>query len=333
MDIEKRRVLVTGGAGFIGSNLVKELLKEKARVVVYDNFFSGDLSNLKEVEKRITIIEGDILDPRFKDTLKENQVECVFNLAAEPYIPYCYYRPRKFFEVNASGALNVLLACRDSKVKRMIQYSTSEVYGSAKHVPMDEHHPTFPLSTYAASKLAADRLSYTLYHEQGIPVIILRQFNAYGPGETQPYIVPEIITQLTKSNQLKLGNLKARRDLTYVEDAAKASVALMKCDDAVGEVVNVGTGIDWSVEETAKIIGELMGYSKIEIKVEKARLRPLDVERLQCSYFKLYKLTGWNPQVDLKEGLRRTIDYYVKTGKRWLWETKIAPEEEVWRKK
>ena len=333
MDIEDRKILVTGGAGFIGSNLVKELVGEKAKVVVYDNFCSGDLSNLREVEKRITIIEGDILDPGFKDILEENQIECVFNLAAEPYIPYCYYRPKKFFEVNASGALNILLACRDSKVKRIVQYSTSEVYGSARYVPMEEHHPTFPLSTYAVSKLAADRLCYTLHHEQEIPVIILRQFNAYGPGETQPYIVPEIITPLERGDKLKLGNLKARRDLTYVEDAVKASVALMKCDDAVGEVVNVGTGIDWSVEEIARTIGKLMGYSKIKIEVEKARLRPLDVERLQCSYFKLYKLTGWNPQVDFKEGLRRTIDYYVGAGKKWLWETKIAPEEEVWRKK
>ncbi len=333
MDIENRKVLVTGGAGFIGSNLVKELLKEKAKVVVYDNFFSGDLSNLREVEKRITIIEGDILDPGFEDILKKNRIECVFNLAAEPYIPYCYYRPGRFFEVNASGALNILLACKKSKVKRMVQYSTSEVYGSARYVPMDEHYFTLPLSTYAVSKLAADRLCYTLYHEQGIPVIILRQFNAYGPGETQPYIVPEIITQLAKSNKLKLGNLRARRDLTYVEDAARAAVALMKCDDAVGEAVNVGTGEDWSVEEIARIIGDLMGHSKIEIEVEEGRLRPLDVERLQCSYFRLYKLTGWNPQVNLKDGLRKTIDYYVKTGKKWLWESKIAPEEEIWRKK
>lgn len=330
MVLRDRNVMVTGGAGFIGSSIVRALLKEKANVIVYDNFLSGDTANLKEVEDSIKIINKDILDPDFKQILKENGVEYVFNLAAEPYIPHCYYRPEKFFQVNANGTLNVLLACRDVKVKRIVQYSTSEVYGTAQYCPMDENHPTFPLSTYAVSKLAADRLCFTLHHEQKIPVTILRQFNVYGPRETQPYIIPEIITQLDKGNKVKLGNTKARRDLTYVVDAAAASVALMKCEQAEGEVVNLGTGIDHSVEEMARVIGELMGHQKIEILIDKPRLRPLDVDRLQCNASKLAKLIGWKPQTNLRQGLAQTIEHFREIGNKWLWETKIADEERVW---
>lgn len=330
MDLRNKQVLVTGGAGFIGSSLVRELLKEKANVIVYDNFFSGDMSNLKEVKNLIKIVKKDVLDQKLTQFMQKNGIEYVFNLAAEPYIPHCYDRPQKFFEVNANGALNVLLASKDAKVKRVIQYSTSEVYGTAKYIPMDEDHPTLPLSTYAVSKLAADRLCFTLYHEQKIPVTILRQFNVYGPRETQPYIIPELITQLDKTNQLKLGNIKARRDLTYVDDAARASIALMKCEEANGEVVNLGTGIDHSVEDMANAIAELMGHKKIEISIDKPRLRPLDVEVLQCNTSKLQKMIGWKPEVPLREGLKYTIDHFKELGRKWLWETKIADESHIW---
>ncbi|MFC1631554.1 NAD-dependent epimerase/dehydratase family protein [Candidatus Omnitrophota bacterium] len=330
MDLANKQVMVTGGAGFIGSALVRELLKQRANVIVYDNFLSGDITNLAEVKDAIKIIKRDILDPGFKQVLQDNGVEYLFNLAAEPYIPHCYYRPDKFFEVNANGALNVLLACRDVKVKRMIQYSTSEVYGSARVTPMNEEHPTFPLSTYAVSKLAADRLCFTLHHEQQIPVTILRQFNVFGPRETQPYIIPEIITQLDKSNQVKLGNILARRDLTYVEDAVRASVALMQCEQAKGEVINLGTGVDHSVEEMAQVIGELLGHQKIDIVIDKPRLRPLDVDRLVCDSSKLEQLIGWKPQSDLRRGLESTIKHFREIGNKWIWETKIAEEENVW---
>lgn len=333
MDFKNKNVLVTGGAGFIGSSVVRELLKEKANVIVYDNFLSGDKSNLKEVLEYIDIIRGDVLDKNLKAILEKRKIELVFNLAAEPYIPHCYYRPAKFFEVNANGALNVLLACRDAKVQRIVQYSTSEVYGQAKYVPMDENHPTLPLSTYAVSKLAADRLCFTLHHEQKIPVVILREFNVYGPRETQPYIIPEIITQLAKGPRLKLGNIKARRDLTFVRDAARAAVMLMKCPAAVGEVVNVGAGIDYSVEDMANTIGRLMGHKKIEISIENARLRPLDVNRLMCDNSKMYKLTGWKPIVSFEQGLKETIEHFRQNGNKWIWETKIAQDEKIWHEK
>jgi len=332
-DLRGRKVMVTGGAGFIGSTLVRELLKEGSNVIVFDLFTSGDMHNLQEIKDQIKIIKGDITDKNFRKILEKNGAEYVFNLAAEPYIPHCYNRPLRFFEVNANGALNVLFACKRAGVKRIVQYSTSEVYGSAKYVPMDEDHPTLPLSTYAVSKLATDRLCYTLYHEQNIPVVILRQFNVFGPRETQPYIIPEIISQLNKSNTLKLGNIKARRDFTYVTDAAKGAIALMKAKGTEGQVFNLGTGKDWSIKQLAEIIGKLMGHKRIIINVEKERLRPLDVSVLRSDCFKARKLTGWKPTTTLEEGLKRTIDDFKSHGNVWLWEDKISAEKDVWKDK
>jgi len=329
---ELGKTMVTGGAGFIGSTLVRQLLDEGTEVVVFDNFFSGNLENLKEVEDKIKIIRADIQDPSFEKVLKQEKIEYIFNLAAEPYIPSCYERPRRFFEVNANGTLNVLLAAKGAGVKRVVQYSSSEVYGTAKTVPMDENHPTLPLSTYAVSKLAADRLSYTLCHEQNIPVIILRQFNVYGPRETHPYIIPELISQLNDSNKLNLGNIKASRDLTYVTDAAEGAMLLMKNEDAVGEVFNMGYGEDTTVEDLAKIIAEIMGQPAPEINVEQDRLRPLDVEQLCANATKMRELTGWKPKVDLKAGLKKTCDWFKENGEQWIWEKTIAPEEKVWKK-
>jgi len=246
-------------------------------------------------------------------------------------LPHCYDRPARFFEINANGALNVLLASKAANVKRIIQYSSSEVYGSAKYVPMDENHPTLPLSTYAVSKLAADRLCFTLYHEQDIPVIILRQFNVYGPRETQPYVIPEIITQLNKGSILHLGNISAKRDFTYVTDAAKGAIALMKHKGAEGEVFNMGTGVDYTIEEIARLMGEVMGHKEININVENTRLRPMDVQQLQCNNAKMHKLTGWKPTVDFKKGLKHTVDHFKECGSKWLWETKIKEEEKLWK--
>jgi nucleoside-diphosphate-sugar epimerase len=330
MELKGKRTMVTGGAGFIGSELVRQLLGEGAEVVVLDNFVSGDRSNLTDVLDRVDVVDGDILDPGLDEIIARKKVNCLFNLAAEPYIPHCYDRPRRFFEVNATGAMNVMLACKKAGVERILQYSSSEVYGSARYVPMDEHHALMPCSTYAVSKLAADRLCYSLHKEQNLPIIILRQFNTYGPRETHPYIIPELITQLGQSNRLKLGNVKARRDLTYVEDSARGAIMLMKCDQAVGEVVNLGQGHDWSVEELAGIIGRLMGHETVEIDVENVRLRPMDVQRLNCNYFKAMTLFGYRPQVSLEDGLQRTIDWHRQNGRRWVWETKMASEEKVW---
>lgn len=310
---------MTGGAGFIGSTLVRELLKKKAEVVVYDNFLNGTMDNLEEVKGQITLVKDDITNPDFRDYLKTHEIQYIFNLAAEPYIPHSYERPKQFFEVNANGVLNILMASKGTGVKRIVQYSTSEVYGSAVSVPMDESHPLNPKSTYAVSKLAADRLCYTFFHEQNVPVIILRQFNVFGPRETHPYIIPELISQLHRSHRLKLGNIKAKRDMTYVEDAAKGAIALMETEEAVGQCVNMGTGTSHSIQEMADTIGRIMGHDKVEIETDKSRLRPLDVEHLECNFEKMHKLTGWKPETSFEEGLKRTIEYFNGQNKVWSW--------------
>lgn len=330
MKIQGKRVLVTGGAGFIGSTLVRELLKDGAEVIVFDNFLSGKIQNLLEVQDSIKIIKGDIRDNGLDKVFTDNQVDVVFNLAAEPYIPHCYERPHQFFDINAGGALNVMFACIKSGVKRVLQYSTSEVYGTAKYTPMDEHHPTIPHSTYAVSKLAADRLCFTLFHEQNLQVVIMRQFNVFGPRETQPYVIPEIISQLNQGNKLKLGNLHSRRDFTFVTDAAKAAIALAECDRAVGEVVNMGYGVDYSIEQMAYMIAELMKVNDVTIDIQRNRLRPLDVNHLNCDNSKIKKLTGWEPEVDFIAGLKSTINHFYESGCKWPWETTFGTTEEIW---
>ena len=332
MNLQKKRVFVTGGAGFIGSTLVRELLKEKADVIVYDNFISGDVRNLKEVANDIEIIQGDIRDPNLSKLLEKKEIDFLFNLAALPYIQDCYNKPLEFFDVDAKGAMNVILAAKKADVKKIIQYSTSEVYGTAKYVPIDENHPTLPLSTYAVSKLAADRICYTLSFEQEIPVVILRQFNTYGPRETQPYVIPEIMTQLSTSHKIKLGNIKARRDFVHVSDAARAAIMLMKAKQGIGDVFNCGSGNDYSIELLAKTIGDIFD-KKIEIVIDENRLRPLDVELLRANYFKLYKLTEWTPKINLEEGLNDLVEWFHDNNKKWLWEEKIAPADKVWIKK
>jgi len=337
-ELQNERVLVTGGAGFIGSALVGRLLNNDNHVTVLDNFVTGAIDNLQDIVNRIEggrsdladhidLVSGDIVRSDLAGLLESKEIDYVFHLAAEPYIPSCYDRPTDFFSVNANGTLKLLLACRDADVKRVLTYSSSEVYGTAQEVPMSESHRTYPQSTYAVSKLAADRLCFTLFHEQDIPVVILRQFNCYGPRETHPYIVPELIAQLSADNQLSLGNIEASRDLTYVEDAVRGASKLINCPDAEGEIVNLGYGEDYTVKELAHMIAEEMGHAEVSIETEQSRFRPLDVQQLHCDYSKASDLIDYEPQVDIREGIRRTIDWYQENGE-WVWERSL--KDQLW---
>ena len=319
-SLKNCNVLVTGGAGFIGSTLVRELIKVGANVIVYDNLLYGDKYNLSDIEKDMTLVIGDVISGKIFDTLKKYNIDYVFNLAAEPYIPHSYDNPEKFFQVNVNGTINLLSACRTFNVKRIIHVSTSEVYGTGQIIPMNEKHPLNPLSTYAVSKLAGDRAAFVFSYERNIPVVIVRPFNSYGPRETQPYIIPEIIRQLFNGKTLHLGNIDAKRDFTYVEDTALGMISAMTSNLTKGEVVNIGSNKSYSIKDIAILIGKEFGYDNIDIQIDKTRLRPLDVELLESDYSKINKLTGWKPTVNIKEGLKRTVQWYLNHGKEWSWE-------------
>jgi len=321
---EDAHILVTGGAGFIGSELVRQLHEFGAIVTVLDNFSSGADANLAEFQ-RVHVIRGDIRDKELVEKLVKDQ-EIIFNLAAFPFIPASYAYPRMTFEVNVTGTLNVLLAAlkEDAALKMICHISTSEVYGTAQYVPMDEKHPLNPHSTYAVSKLAADRLCYTLYHEHDLPIVIIRPFNAYGPRETHPYIIPILISQLSKSDTIKLGNIESSRDFTYVVDTARGLLLAGQTPAAKGETINIGNNSDIKIKELTHLIARLMDIKDLTIDIDPERLRPLDVERLYCSNEKAKKILKWTPQISLEEGLTQTINWFENNGRKWPWEKRVG---------
>ncbi|MEX2721730.1 MAG: GDP-mannose 4,6-dehydratase [Candidatus Wukongarchaeota archaeon] len=314
---EDMRCLVTGGAGFIGSELVKQLVQNRAEVTVLDDFSSGLRENLRGL--RAIVMYGDIRDEDFVRKVVHDQ-EVIFHLAARPFIPSCYLRPKEFFEINAVGTLNLLLAARDYDPEIFVNVSSSEVYGTAQYVPMDEKHPTFPHSTYAVSKLAADRLCYTIFKEQNLPIVIVRPFNTYGPKETHPYIVPTIISQFAKGNRLKLGNLSTSRDLTFVSDTVNALLLAGKAKNAIGETINIGTEKDVSIKELLELIAKIMNIEEYEVELDPRKLRPHDVEKLVASNKKAKEILAWMPKTSLQEGLKKTVDWFMSNNRQWPWE-------------
>ena len=312
VNLKDSRILVTGGAGFIGSEVVKQLIKKNSFVTVLDNFSSGKKQYLPKNIKKLKIIKGDITDEKTVGKAVKNQ-DYVIHLAALPFIPDSFYYPADFFNVNTIGSVNLLWkSIQSNSVKRFIQISTSEVYGSAQQVPMDENHITAPHSTYAVSKLAGDRAAFTLYKENGFPVVIIRPFNSYGPNYTQPYIIPEIMNQLLNGNrELMLGNIDATRDFTYVSDTANAIIRSLNSKKAIGEIINVGSGNEISIRELAFRIAKIAKI-KIKIRYDEARERPYDVNRLICNNKKAKKLLDWKPKTTMDEGLKKIFQWATK---------------------
>ena len=308
----------------MGSALVARLVEEEYDVYAYDNFATGAAANLKSILPNDQIIRGDVESWKFMKTMASAKPEILFHLAADPYIPLSYDYPERFMRTNFQGTLNVLMTSKTFEVKRIVHYSTSEVYGSAQTTPMDEQHPTLPQSVYAVSKLAGDQLCRVLSKEQEVPVVIVRPFNCYGPRETHPYIIPEIISQLARGDELVLGNLEARRDFTYVEDSARAVCMLATKKGIEGEVFNIGSGTDYSVKDIAERTISIMKPLRARIRVDKSRLRPYDVSRLVCDSSKVRKLTGWKPEVTFDEGLRRTVEWYKANNQTWEWERRYS---------
>lgn len=320
MQINNKRVLVTGSEGFIGSHLVERLMEEgcDVRAFIYYNSFNswGWVDTFpKEKLKKIDIFVGDIRDPsRVREAVKG--VDVIFHLAALIAIPYSYHSPESYIDTNVKGTLNILQATRQSGAEKVLITSTSEVYGTAKYVPIDERHPRQGQSPYSATKIAADHIAESFYRSFDLPVVIVRPFNTYGSRQSARAIIPTIITQLLSgAEKIKLGSLHPRRDLVFVKDVADAFIEIAKSDKTIGEEINVATETEISIGELArKLIG--MVNPRARIVKDKRRIRPKnsEVERLLGSSRKIRKLTNWRQSFSLDEGLRATIEWFKNKG-------------------
>lgn len=315
MDISKQKVLVTGADGFIGSHLVEALLGEGCfiRAFVYYNSFNswGWLDTFpKEKLDAIEIFTGDIRDPRGVEKAMEG-CGVVFHLAALIAIPFSYHSPDSYVDTNIKGTLNVLQAARHQRTQKVIITSTSEVYGTAQYVPIDESHPYQGQSPYSATKIGADRVAESFYRAFDVPVAIARPFNTFGPRQSARAIIPTIITQLISgSKEIRLGRMDTIRDFNYVKDVARAFIEIARTDKTIGEELNIATGTGASMGEIAAMVMDLVGR-KAKIVLDDIRVRPekSEVLRLIGSNEKLTSLTGWKPAYTIQTGLQETIEW------------------------
>lgn len=310
------KVLVTGADGFIGSHLVEQLLDEgyNVRAFVYYNSFNswGWLDTLdKNKLSKIEIFLGDIRDPNgVKEAMKG--IDIVFHLAALIAIPFSYHSPDSYVDTNIKGTLNVLQASRDLKTKRILITSTSEVYGTAKYVPIDENHPYQGQSPYSATKIGADRLAESFYRSFNMPITIVRPFNTYGPRQSLRAVIPTIITQLLNGEtEIKLGALTLTRDFNYVKDTVKGFIEIAKSENTIGEEINIATCSEISIEEVAlEIVNQINPKAKIVCDEERLRPDKSEVNRLLGCNKKIKKLTNWSPEYSFKEGVKETIEWF-----------------------
>jgi dTDP-glucose 4,6-dehydratase len=307
------RILVTGADGFIGSHLTETLVRQGAKVrafCLYNSFGTrGHLDRLDpEVQAKIEYFTGDIRDSGSARAAVQG-CDTVLHLAALIAIPYSYAAPESYVDTNVKGTLNLLSAAKELGVKKFVHTSTSEVYGTAQYVPIDEKHPLNAQSPYAATKVGADQMAIAFQRSFGLAVAVIRPFNTFGPRQSARAVLPTIITQIASGkNEIRLGNLKATRDFCYVNDTVAGFLAVMRSEKAVGEVTNVGSDFEVSIGDAADIIAELMGR-KITIRVDEERLRPdaSEVERLWAATDKAKALTDWRPQYSGREGFQRGL--------------------------
>jgi dTDP-glucose 4,6-dehydratase len=309
-----KRVLITGAGGFIGSHLTEKLVALGARVRVFLRYNSrnerGSIDRLpEEVQKSLEVSMGDLKDAEGVRKATEG-CEIVFHLGALIAIPYSYVSPVDFVQTNILGTMNVLNACRNCVVERLVHTSTSEVYGTAIYVPIDEKHPLQGQSPYSASKIAADKLVESYYRSFNLPVTTVRPFNTYGPRQSSRAIVPTIITQALRSDTITLGSLKPTRDLMYCSDTVEGFVRAGQTAEATGEVINIGTGKEVSIGQLVNEVGGILG-KRIVVEQDSHRLRPekSEVQRLLCHNRKAKEVLNWEPQIALAEGLRRTVQW------------------------
>ncbi len=311
--MQNKRILVTGADGFIGSHLTEALVRQGYEVrafVLYNSFNSwGWLDHCApEVKGRFEVFAGDIRDPHgVKEAMKS--CDAVLHLAALIAIPYSYHSPDTYVDTNVKGTLNVLQAARDLGIKRVVHTSTSEVYGTARFVPITEEHPLQGQSPYSATKIAADQLAYSFYASFGLPVVIARPFNTYGPRQSARAVIPTIITQIANGKRrIKLGAVSPTRDFNYVRDTVAGLMAVLDSGRGLGEVINLGSNFEISIGDTAKLIAEVMN-ADVEIVSEQVRLRPenSEVERLWADNSKAARIFGWQPAYGGRDGFRRGL--------------------------
>jgi NAD dependent epimerase/dehydratase len=317
MELSGKKILVTGADGFIGSHLVEALVGRGYDIrafVCYNSFNSwGWLDTSRaEVRDAIEVFAGDIRDPHGVRTAMTG-CDVVLHLAALIAIPYSYHSPDTYVDTNIKGTLNVVQAARDLGVAKVVHTSTSEVYGTATYVPIDESHPLQGQSPYSASKIGADQIALSFQRSFGTPVAVLRPFNTYGPRQSARAVIPTVISQLANGqSRVQLGALHPTRDFSYVADTVQAFISVAECDASVGEVLNSGSGFEISIEDTARLIAEVMGRD-IELVCDPQRMRPekSEVERLFASAERLRQLTGWAPAYAGREGFRRGLENTV----------------------
>ena len=308
--------LITGADGFIGSTLVEMLVAKGYRVKALSQYNSfnnwGWLEDI-ECKNKIEVLTGDIRDPHYCKFITKG-VDVIFHLAALIAIPYSYVAPDSYVDTNIKGTLNICQAAKENGNIRVIHTSTSEVYGTAQYVPIDENHPLQAQSPYSATKIAADAMAMSFYNAFNLPVTIARPFNTYGPRQSARAVIPTIITQIANGEkEIKLGDVTPTRDFNYVDDTCRGFIALAECDETIGQTVNIGSNFEISIGDTLNLIKELMD-SDVKFVTDKQRIRPekSEVFRLWCDNTKIEKLTGFKPQFDIKEGLKRTIDWITR---------------------
>lgn len=324
MKWKGKRVLVTGAGGFIGSHLTEALVNSGARVRAFIKYNSrGDLGNIellsREVAAKIEIRPGDLRDmPSVYNAVKGCDI--VFHLGALIAIPYSYVNPFDFVQTNVNGTANVLNACLNYGVKRLVHTSTSEVYGTARYVPIDEEHPLCGQSPYSASKIGADKMAESYFRSFGLPVVTIRPFNTYGPRQTARAVIPTIISQMIKRGAcIDLGSVSTTRDFNYVEDIVRAFMAAGACSDKCeGEVINIGSRTEVSIKQVVDKVARILGVRcKVSAKRERIRPEASEVRRLVADNRKAKRLLGWRPRVDIDEGLERTVEWIREHSSRY----------------
>ena len=313
--LKNKKVLITGADGFIGSHLTEALVKEGADVkalTLYNSFNNWGWLEDVECKAEIEVLSGDVRDAHYVKRITKD-VDMIFHLASLISIPYSYVTPDSYIDTNIKGTLNICQGALENGVQKVILTSTSEVYGTARYVPIDEKHPLQPQSPYSASKIGADAIAESFYRAFGLPLVIARPFNTYGPRQSARAIIPTIITQIASGKkEIKLGDTAPTRDFNYVKDICKGFIEIAKCDNTSGETINIGSNYEISIGETFNLIKKIMD-SDARFVLDNERVRPekSEVERLWCDNSKIRELTGFKPEYSIEAGLKETIEWFI----------------------